>query len=98
MLTKKGDIKMKKTKALKSFKVVKSAPSYGVSIYHSGVKYTLVKRDIDRVGMSEKQIDKMCDAIDEYLDTFEKKAYNRVYYYAKKLNTKVDNLIDWYGY
>ena len=48
--------------------------------------------------MNERQIDKMCDAISDYLDTFEKKAYNRVYYYAKKLNTKVDNLIEWYGY
>lgn len=89
---------MNKTKTLKHFEVVKCEPSYGVSIYHSGVKYTLVERDIDRVGMSEKQIDKMCDAISNYLDTFEKKAYNRVYYYAKKLNTKVDNLIEWYGY
>lgn len=89
---------MEKTKALKGFAVVKSAPSYGVSIYHSGVKYTLVERDITRTGMTEKQINKMINAIDNYLDTFNKKAYNRIYYYAKKLNTKVDNLIEWYGY
>lgn len=87
-----------KTRAHKTFEVVKCAKSYGVSIYHSGVKYTLIERDIARVNMTEKQIDRMCDAINEYLDTFEKKAYNHVYYYAKKLNTKVDNLIEWYGY
>lgn len=89
---------MEKTKALKSFKVVKCAPSYGVSIYHSGVKYTLVERDITRTGMSEKQVDKMCNAVNDYLDTFEKSAYNRIYYYAKKLSTKVDNIIEWYAY
>ena len=89
---------MEKTKALKGFKVVKSAPSYGTVIFHSGVKYTLVERDIARAGLTERQEDKMCDAIDAYLDTFKKREYNRVYYYAKKLNTTVNNLIDWYAY
>ena len=89
---------MEKTRALKGFKVVKCAPSYGVTINHSGVKYTLVERDIARIGMTEKQVDRMVDAVSDYLDTFNKKAYNRVYYYAKKLNTKVDNVIEWYAY
>lgn len=89
---------MEKTKTLKGFKVIKSAPSYGVTVYHSGVKYTLVERDITRANMTEKQIDKMVDYISNYLDTFNKSDYNRVYYYAKKLQTKVDYLIEWYGY
>ena len=89
---------MENTKKLKGFKVVKCAPSYGTVITHSGIKYTLVKRDIARANMSEKQIDKMVDYISNYLDTFNKSDYSRVYYYAKKLNTKVDYLIEWYGY
>ena len=89
---------MEKTKALKHFEVVKCSPSYGVSIYHSGVKYTLVERDIARANMSDKQVDKMIDYISNYLDTFNKSDYNRVYYYAKKLQTKVDYLVEWYGY
>lgn len=89
---------MEKTKALKGFKVVKCAPSYGVTIHHDGAKYTLVERDIVRAGMTNKQVDRMVNAISDYLDTFNKQAYNRVYYYAKKLGTKIDNLIEWFGY
>lgn len=89
---------MEKTKTLKGYKIVKSAPSYGVTIRHDGTKYTLVERDIERIGMTDKQVDKMVDYISDYLDTFDRQAYSRVYYYAKKLGTKVDYLVEWYGY
>ena len=98
MLSRREVKAMVKTKALKGYKVVKSAPSYGTVIFHSGVDFTLVERDITRAGLTEKQEERMTDAISDYLDTFKKKEYNRVYYYAKKLNTKVDRLINWYGY